>query len=290
MKYKLTFVIGLILLCTSCKNKTQNSSEKNKIADDETVVNFNEVISDYNTWWSYHYYNINLSSDFIPVNTNSEIIDKDMFLKDLTSGNYIPLELKSNDSIPKYKLFKLPEDVLKSIVGTIKSTSEVTYKYFKMEGMKFPEFNFVDIDGNEHNNDQFKNKITVLKTWFIACVPCIQEFPELNRLVDKYSDNKKIQFVSLATDDKKPLEKFLKEKEFKYAVVPEQREFIQETLNLNIYPTHIIVDQKGVIKKVVNKAPHMISYLENNTDLPDSQTEKNLSPPPPPPPPPPVKK
>ncbi|MEY8869641.1 TlpA family protein disulfide reductase [Meridianimaribacter flavus] len=284
MKIKLICIFVLIFLCKSCKNKSEkNNDEENKVVDTETVVNFNEIISDYNTWWSYHYHKINLSSDFIPVDSNSKIIDKSSFLENLTSGNYITIELKTNDSIPKYKLFELPKDIPDPIKTTIKSTSAVTYNYHQMEGLNFPEFNFSDINGNEYKNEQLKGKITVLKTWFIACVPCVKEFPELNNLVDKYSNNENVQFISLATDTKQPLNSFLEKKEFKYTVVPNQKEFIEQKIKSKIYPTHIIVDDKGVIIKVMNRASHMIAYLKSITDLTESQTKKKLAPPPPPP-------
>lgn len=43
----------------------------------------------------------------------------------------------------------------------------------------------------------------------------------------------------------------------------DQEDFISKTLNLRIYPTHIIVDQSGIIRKVSNKASDMISFVES---------------------------
>jgi len=48
------------------------------------------------------------------------------------------------------------------------------------------------------------------------------------------------------------LRKFLEKKEFDYATVAVDRSFLQKELNINHYPTHLIVDQQGIIKKVVN--------------------------------------
>ena len=95
-------------------------------------------------------------------------------------------------------------------------------------------------------------------------------------------------FLSLACDTKAELVNFLKEKYFEYQIVPNQREFIDKNLKLQLYPTHIIVDKNGTILKVVNKASEMIAFLENGKKL----TDKKLPPPPPPasasaPPPPP---
>ena len=116
----------------------------------------------------------------------------------------------------------------------------------------------------------------VFKTWFINCQACVAEFPELNGLVKKHKTRDDIIFISLALDSKLKLEKFLQKKHFEYGVVSEQRDYIAKTLNLQIYPTHIIVDKDGIIQKVANKASEIISFLENEKKL-----TENIPPPPP---------
>jgi peroxiredoxin len=232
-------------------------------------------------WWTYHYNDISLSSNFISVNENSETITKDKFLKQLTSGDYIPIEMKPSDSLKTYKLFQLPEDIDNAISTTIQATASATYEFFKMEGLVFPEFDFVGINGKHYNNDSLRGKITVLKTWFISCKPCIEEMPELNDFVKKYEDNDKIQFLSLALDSRLELESFLEKTKFEYAVAPEQKELISKKLKLRAYPTHLIVDENGKIKKVFSKATELISYVEKGEIIITSGS--NRLPPPPPP-------
>lgn len=79
-------------------------------------------------------------------------------------------------------------------------------------------------------------------------------------------------------DSKSELEHFLKKNPFEYEVVPNQEEFIAKKLNLQIYPTHIVLDEDGIILKVVNKASDMISFLDDGR-----KHSKNIPPPPPPP-------
>lgn len=57
-----------------------------------------------------------------------------------------------------------------------------------MEGKKFPDFQFIDLDRNHFNNKSTHGKIVLLKLWFINCTPCVAEMPELNRLIEKYKD------------------------------------------------------------------------------------------------------
>jgi peroxiredoxin len=197
-------------------------------------------------------------------------------LEALTSGNFIPLKLKPTYGIEQYKLYKLDHLTNKSIGNTIKNESLTNLKYYNMEGTEFPEFEFTDLNGNHYTNENTKGKITVIKTWFINCQACVAEFAELNEFVDKYKNSNDIIFVSLALDSKPKLEKFLQKKMLEYGVIPDQKEFIDKKLNLQIYPTHIVLDRNGTILKVVNKASEMISFLEN-----DRKLTGNITPPPP---------
>jgi len=283
-------LVILSILLFSCKEKvkTEKKSISEKVENFEPKIEFNEIESDFIKWWTYHSYNISLSSNFTGLNEQSDTIEKKLFLEKLTTGNYIPLKMKSNDKDNTYKLFKLDSNADKSIGSTIKNESLTNLKHFKMEGLPLPEFNFTDLNGNKYTNENTKGKSIILKTWFINCKACVAEFPELNEFVEKYKQRNDIIFLSLALDTKSELEQFLQQKEFDYNVVPNQKEFIDKKLNLQMYPTHIIVDKNGTIIKVVNKASEMISFLENE----NKQTEKIPPPPPPssapPPPPPPL--
>src|SRR5690606_18200463 len=98
--------------------------------------------------------------------------------------------------------------------------------------------------------------------------------------VEKYKNRNDIIFISLALDSRPELEEFLQKKNFEYQVVPNQRKFIKGKLNLQIYPTHIILNKNGRIIKVVNDASKMISFFENEKRI--KRTTKNIPPPPPP--------
>lgn len=281
MKNNLCFFILIVLGIVSCKEKSDDNFDSKEIL--EPVVNVKDLTSDFNKWYSYYYYDISLSSDFKPLNEKSEVIKKDKFLNELISGKYIPIEIKT-DSLKIYKLYTIPQNVNESISNTVKSTATVAYNFYRMEGMKFPNFEFSDLKDKHYNNDSFIGKTTILKTWFIACKPCVAEMPKLNELAERYRDSKNIQFISLALDKKEPLQVFLNKIEFKYEVVAEQENLIEDKLNLRAYPTHLIVDKEGHIEKVFNTASELISYLKDKQPL--KQKESKLPPPPPPPPPP----
>ncbi len=266
--HKLTIILLLLIFTFSCSEKSEKKTSNKEIEVAEATeildpkVNLNELKTDFKKWWSYHYYTVSLASDFTGIDEQADTINKRQFLDKLVSGKYIPLRLKSNDGVETYKLFEIDYLADKSIRGTIKNESALALKHFKMEGLSFPKFDFTDLKNNRYTSENTKGKTIILKTWFIGCSACVAEFPELNELVKKYEQKNDIIFVSLAQDAKPELEKFLNKKAFEYVVVPDQTEFITKKLKLQAYPTHIIIDEKGAILKVVSKASELISFLE----------------------------
>lgn len=258
-----TLLISIVVF--SCKeNPRQIPPDREKTITTEIEVpkvKSEELITDFMTWWTYFSNNITLSSDFIGLNEKSQIIDKKIFLEQLVTSKYIPIKLESVNDFERYKLYKLGDSADKSIKSTIGSEARTHLFYYNMIGKPFPKFDIKDLKGNHLTNESTLGKIIVFKTWFINCVACVAEFPELNELVDRYENDDDILFVSLALDSKVELEPFLEKKPFNYRVVADQEDLIKNRLKLSIYPTHIIVDEAGTIKKVVNKASEMISFL-----------------------------
>jgi thiol-disulfide isomerase/thioredoxin len=255
---RIFLLVMSILMLTSCHKNSEYGNPE---------VDISIIQKNFMNWWDYYSNNIILSSDFIPLDENSKIINKENFLKLLTSGNYIPIKLNSSDKLIYYKLYKLEPISDASIKPTIINESSYSFENFKREGSEFPEFNFKDLDGNVYNKETTKEKIIVLKCWFIHCHQCVQEMPELNKLVKEYGNRKDIIFISLATDTNQELEIFLTKKTFNYAVIPNQKSYITETLNISTYPTHLIINKKGLISKVVSNYKELSIGLKKESLL-----------------------
>lgn len=269
------------MACVSCKEKGDGQKPKESSVSENTNVEFKSLETNFMKWWTYHENNISLMSDFVALNEQSKEITKDEFLKTLISSDYIPLKLNSADNSITYKLFKLTESADKSIRGTIKNTSKKVYKHFQMEGTDFPKFSFTDLNGEEYDNNSTSGKTLVIKCWFINCKPCIAEFPELNQLVEEYENREDINFIALAIDSKEDLDKFLSKKPLKYVTIPNQEEFMEQTLGVKDYPTHFVIDENGKIKKVMIKSSELISYLKESQKS-NPKDLKSAAPPPPP--------
>ncbi|WP_316784461.1 TlpA disulfide reductase family protein [Pedobacter frigiditerrae] len=115
------------------------------------------------------------------------------------------------------------------------------------EGEKFNGDKFTDINGNKYDLKTAVDKIYVINFWFINCPPCKQEIPELNKVVEKYKDNKDVVFIAVALDSKSELKEFLKTTAFNYNIVDDGRYYSQK-YEIDGYPTHVIVGKDSLIK------------------------------------------
>ncbi|MET0946503.1 MAG: redoxin domain-containing protein [Flavobacterium sp.] len=210
-----------------------------------------KIQKNFSEWSAYQSKNIMLSRDFVALDLLSKEISKETFLNELTNGNFIPIRLKSDDLIYYYKLFKIDPNSDSSIKATINQIGFDALKNYKMEGTAFPKFSFKDLNGNEVSNETMKGKIIVIKCWYIHCTPCIREFSQVNRLTEEYKDRKDILFISLAEDSPEQLKTFLARKPLSYAVIPDMKIYMNETLDLNAFPTHFILNKEGLIAKVL---------------------------------------
>jgi peroxiredoxin len=256
---KKTFSLILtFLIFTSCLAQTKYGNPE---------VDPIQIQKDYSSWWAYQSKNIMLSRDFVALDTLSKEIPKETFLDQLANSNYIPIRLQSDDAIYYYKLFKIQPNSDTSIKATINQEAFDAYKNFKMENTPFPKFSFKDLNGNLVSNETMKGKIIVIKCWYIHCAACIKEFPDVNKLVEKYKDRKDILFVSLAEDTPEQLKVFLARKPLSYSVIPNMKIYMNETLQLNAFPTHFIINKEGLITKVLNNYKSLEVALEKESKL-----------------------
>jgi thiol-disulfide isomerase/thioredoxin len=262
---KIVFLIMIVSLgLNSCKN------------DDKAATINESPLKNFNNWWVYHNTNINFTRKFIPADENLIGIDYELFLKKLLSGNYICVsEIK--DNILFYRLKRINSEFEKDISSTIKNIAERELFYLSKKGTNFPEFKFKTLNGNYITNDSINGKKLIVKCWFINCKSCIEEFPILNDFTENNSD---IMFLGLTLNNPKELMSFLQKKKLNYINIPNQNNFIKEELNILSFPTHILVNENGVIERYFESAENLINYYNQN-----KKTIKSIEKLPPPPPP-----
>lgn len=233
-------ILFLSFTCISCNDAKYG----------EPVKSPAYLLSSFNNLWNYWNEDIKLSRDFVSFDENDKVISKDVFLEKLSIGGYLPLRLKSNDSLNYYRLYRMSDQVNEDILRTIKTCANICYQKNKMVSKSLSGFNFIDLNGNVYNKETCKGKIVVLNFWFIHCTSCVAEMPALNKLVNLYKERKDVIFVSLASDPPGKLKTFLEKTTFNYAVVPDMQNYLLDTLQIHSYPTQVIINKKGMVVKV----------------------------------------
>jgi peroxiredoxin len=246
-------VASLLLLASSCTDEKKYG---------EPVVKPESIFKSMMNYLVYNDRFIKLWDDFTPLDESEAVITKEAFLQQLNTGEYLPLKLSSSDSSDYYQLYKIPTTADREICSVVKKYAEIDLDFFRMEGKLLPEFNFKDLNGRVYSKESINGKTLVLKCWFINCVPCVKEMPELNQLVKQYSSRNDLLFVSLAFDSPDKLKTFLTKTKFDYAVVADQEDYIENKLKITGYPTHLVVDGDGKILKAVNSHKELAIILK----------------------------
>jgi peroxiredoxin len=188
---------------------------------------------------------------------------KAAFLQAIASGEYLPLRLATTDSSIRYKLYHLTAAVPSDALSTLRYYGDTYYKYYKREGERLPAINYTDVNGKLYNEAALSGKILVLKCWFVHCAACVKEMPRLNRLQKEFGNRDDILFLSVAFDTREKLKAFLEKTAFNYAVIPVPESYIEDTLQVHVYPTHFIVNKKGIITKVADNADDLEDALHS---------------------------
>ncbi|MBE7168999.1 MAG: TlpA family protein disulfide reductase [Williamsia sp.] len=276
------FILQTLLSCNN-HSKVQPSGvrketryEGGALLNKIYIVHPDTLLKDYNKWYNYTYFNVQLSQDFVGLDTDSARIDKTAFLNKLINERVVAFRIRLLQGEPVYKLYKLGNSN-ENIRSTSAQLASIEMKNYQMEGQQVPGFDFTDLNNNHYNTAATQGKILLLKCWFIHCVACVKEFPACNQLVDDYGGRNDVLFISLASDAKKDLEDFLPTKPFKFAVIPELGDYMTNKLKISMYPTYLLIDRTGRIAKVVNSIEEIKPFLKTAVEkLHDSTPAQHL--------------
>lgn len=131
-------------------------------------------------------------------------------------------------------------------------------------GKAAPAFELTDLDGKQWSLEKLKGIIVVLNFWFTSCAPCIREMPELNKLVKTYH-SREIVFLAITFNDANQTRAFQKKYVFDYTLIPDSKAVI-EKYRVSSYPTSMIIDQHGNLKKIMHSSPKIGEELRAAID------------------------
>ncbi len=106
---------------------------------------------------------------------------------------------------------------------------------------KVDELKVKTVEGDKLIIPEGTQKLYVLYFWYEGCVPCTQEIPYLNRLVNLYIENEKVEFIAISKDATSGVINFTRKNPFWFKQVGFGTRYAKK-LNVEGYPTALIID------------------------------------------------
>jgi len=178
-------------------------------------------------------------SEFKKINQNVKI--KELFAEE---------EKKGDSIIQNYTIKVIPL----LVNGQVKKGSDRPAIRNELIGKELPGTILKNIHGSTLNTNDLKGKPTMMNFWFTSCRPCIDEFPVLNKLREKYSD--KVNFISITFDDKDEVAKLSNKYQFDFDKYIDAEAYIKK-LNIGAYPTSLFIDKNGIVKYAEGGIPYI---------------------------------
>jgi len=118
----------------------------------------------------------------------------------------------------------------------------------ELNGTIIKELELTDLNNEKYNLENLKGKVIVLNFWFTQCKPCVAEFPDLNNLRDEFKD-KPVEFFAVTFNKKQTLEKFFKNHNLNYKIIPNGTPIIDK-FKIPYFPFNLIIDKNGKVEYI----------------------------------------
>ena len=129
--------------------------------------------------------------------------------------------------------------------------SGVSYKL----GSVMHDFTVVDSDGTSHTLSKLleTKKAVVLNFWFTTCTYCVEEFPSLNTVYDKYKDKLEVLALNDTDDTEEEIQLFKSSMGLTFPMVKDYST-VGTAFSVTGYPTTVVIDRYGVAVLVASGA------------------------------------
>jgi thiol-disulfide isomerase/thioredoxin len=128
--------------------------------------------------------------------------------------------------------------------------------------MPAPNFSLTNNKGKRVALADYKGKIVVLDFWATWCVPCLEAFPGMNKLIKKYENDQDVVFLFVNTSETftkdltKNINAYLKKQGYNFQVLIDEKglingvnQYTAKTLyDANTIPLKVVIDKMGNIR------------------------------------------
>jgi len=108
--------------------------------------------------------------------------------------------------------------------------------------ISFPE---KTISGENFDISEFKGNNILINFWFPSCPPCVYELEILKKIDNDFDSTSVVGIQMLGLDTKDDGIKMLKNKNISYPSVADEKDEIVLDLNITVFPTSILFNEKG---------------------------------------------
>ncbi len=108
------------------------------------------------------------------------------------------------------------------------------------------EIVFHDLTGNSKDLSMRKNKVIFINFWATWCPPCVAEMPGIQKLYNKYKDNKNIEFYIVSNEKESKLKSFAKNKGYKLPFYTNKFK-LPDVFSYRSIPTTFVISKSGKI-------------------------------------------
>jgi len=114
-------------------------------------------------------------------------------------------------------------------------------------------FTLSDLDGNKISLESLKGKTVVVDFWATWCGPCKASFPAMQKLVDRYKDDKNVAILFVDTwehvDNKKQnAADFIKNSPYTFHVLLDNTDKVVADYKVDGIPTKFVIDPNGITR------------------------------------------
>lgn len=114
-----------------------------------------------------------------------------------------------------------------------------------------PDFELVDLQGNTHRLSEYRGEGVVLNFWGTWCPPCKKEFPSIERQYKSFeAQGVNVLAINIAQSNLE-VQNYINEMGLTFPVAIDKTRSVMTTYNVNQLPATILVDENGVITKII---------------------------------------
>ena len=132
-----------------------------------------------------------------------------------------------------------------------------------------PVFSLKDLDGKEVNLSEIKGKTIVLNFFATWCVPCVMELGQFQWIESSLTECNALLFL-ISNEDVNSLKKFVKENDYKFRVLVDEKGDVFSLYKVNAIPKTVIIDEDGkiIFSKIgtIKNGYELLPYLRSDKE------------------------